>query len=103
MQWRWDHDRDAVIAEDAVRDREELNRREKVNSERKAYLKAVTLEDLRNHVFFSGWEIKEYPPAKMIQASREIMRRTVEQLFDLGCTVPEKAQNGRVATVHRIV
>jgi hypothetical protein len=92
MQWRWDHDRVAVLAEDAAREREDFRRKEKTQLDREAYLNSVTFEDLRSRVFFGSWERSEYPPAKIIQASRDIMNHTIERLANLGPNPSEKAR-----------
>ena len=42
----------------------------------------VTLEDLKDHQFFSNWI--DYPPPAAITASRKIMTETVERLIKLG-------------------
>ncbi len=61
LQWRWDHEREAVLAEDAIRRQaaDEIHR--VVRERRAAYLDDVTLEDLRTHRFFRKWKI---PPPR---------------------------------------
>src|SRR5262249_29383488 len=55
-QWRWDHERDAVLAEDAIRQKKEAEARSKAQRERERYLERVTLEELREHRFFPTWK-----------------------------------------------
>ena len=88
MQWRWEHERETVLAEDAAEEAAEMLERDKVQQKRREYLDRVRLEDLRDHVFFSHW--KTYPPAKEIKASREVMTRTVEKLIELSRNAPKK-------------
>lgn len=88
LQWRWDHDRAAVLAEDKVKQAETAVLREKAAAERRAYLAAVTLADLSAHEFFPRWE--EYPPEEPARASRALMSTTVRRLIELGETASEE-------------
>jgi hypothetical protein len=87
LQWRWDHEREAVLAEDAQKENSALVTRKKEQRVRNKYLESVTLEDLRTHVFFRRWT--DYPSAKVIAASRAIMSRTVKDLLVLGSQASE--------------
>ena len=86
-QWRWDNDREAVLAEDKTENKRESQQRKRAQGSRDQYLAKLTLEQLGDRQFFPRWE--EYPPKKAILASRQIMNKTVKQLIDLGRTVPE--------------
>ncbi len=86
-QWRWDNERDSVLADDRSKGDEESQRRQREQQERENYLATITLETLRDHQFFTRWD--EYPPNKAIRASRRIMSDTVQQLLDLGPAAPE--------------
>lgn len=86
-QWRWDNDRDSVLAEDEIKDKEESQKRRRDQQDREEYLANITLNELRDHQFFPRWD--EYPPKKAIRASRHIMTDTIQQLLDLGPAAPE--------------
>ncbi|WP_013627107.1 hypothetical protein [Rubinisphaera brasiliensis] len=86
-QWRWDNDRSSVLAEDEIKEKEEVQKRQGTRQVRGEYLANITLEELRNRLFFPRWD--EYPPKKAIRASRRIMSNTVQQLIDLGLAAPE--------------
>src|SRR5262245_39768407 len=81
-QWRWDNDRDAVLAEDAADKKKLAEHWSKLRQDRDQYLGRVTLDELRKRRFFRHW--KDYPPAKYTRAARKILTDTVEQLLALG-------------------
>lgn len=87
MQWRWDHDRDAVLAEDAARKEQEAEALRRSKEEYRARLKRMTLEDLRARRFFAGWKGDRSPAAT--RASRKIMADTVDALLQLGPAASE--------------
>ena len=88
LQWRWDHEREAVLAEEAAEVGREAQARKQALQERERYLNQVTLEELRERVFFPSWDT--YPPRDVIDASRRIMTNTVERLLLLGKQAPEE-------------
>jgi len=81
-QWRWDNERNAVLAEDVIRQKKEEKARLNAQREREQYLAKVTLDELLRHRFFANW--KDYPPPKVIRAARKVMISTVKNLLDLG-------------------
>ncbi len=81
-QWRWDHDREALQAEDVEKKSEEGRQRAQEVKARNKYLKTITLAQLLDHQFFPQW--KQYPPRKAITASRIIMNETIVELIELG-------------------
>jgi hypothetical protein len=85
-QWRWDHDREAVLREDALEKRREAEMREECGRKREAYLKSVSLSDLQKPPFFN-W--KGFRAAKIIRASEKIMADTVARLVKIGRDSPE--------------
>ena len=93
-QWRWDNDREAVLAEDKIK-AEELQRAQRAF---KQYKPNFTLKKLSDHQFFERW--KEYPPQKAIDASRQIMADTVQKLLNMGKSVPESE---RMAVIQQSV
>lgn len=92
-QWRWEHDRQALLAEESVeemREDEELAARAKEIDRTR---KSMTLEQLSRRRFFAGW--KNMPPKDAIRASREIMKKAVKAMIDLGPS-PTKAKRKKV-------
>jgi hypothetical protein len=90
LQWRWDHERAAVLEEDKKNNAKAVALREKAAAERRAYLAGVTLTDLLSHEFFPRWE--DYPPTEAARASRDLMAATVRRLIDLGEAASEEAR-----------
>ncbi len=89
-QWRWDHERDAVLVDDQAKKTQEEAKRQQSQQQRADYLAGLTLEKLRERCFFPQW--KRNPPKKAITASREVMSSTVEQLIELGPRASKKAR-----------
>lgn len=82
-QWRWDHDREAVLAEDQEKARrKEQENTERLRHQREQFLAEATLERLQKRRFFPHWG--EYPSKQAIRKSRKIMKETVNQLVELG-------------------
>jgi hypothetical protein len=81
-QWRWDHDRDALIADDAERRRQVEQRQAELARQRRDELSRMTYASFRKRKLFEGWT--GYPPKKMIAASRKIMKETASKLEALG-------------------
>ncbi len=90
LQWRWDHERDKVLAEDAAEERAAKAAREE---ERRAYrpLPTQTLEDRRRRVPFESWTGYVDPPA--LRGARRIIRETIDALIALG---PEASEPARI-------
>jgi hypothetical protein len=88
-QWRWDHERDVVLAEDRLREKAEAERRHVAEKERAGYLSRVTLQDLRTHRFFPRWKA---PPDRAVRASRELMAYTVQRLLEMGSSASGEAR-----------
>ena len=88
-QWRWDNERDAVLAEDRQREKAEAESRRLAEKERAGYLSRVTLEELRTHRFFPRWKV---PPDKAVRASRDLMAHTIERLLELPSSASEEAR-----------
>ncbi len=89
LQWRWDHDREAVLADDAVAKKAEAERYTIAQEQRNEYLGRVTLEELRRRRFFPNWTI---PLARFTRASRKLMLHAVERLLELGPSAREEAR-----------
>lgn len=97
-QWRWDHDRAAVLQEDKAAKEQQVKQREAARQEHQKRLSATTLEQLQRHKFFPKW--KGHPPKKAVAASRQIMTDTVNELLRLGLVSPESQ---RMAVLQRYI
>lgn len=86
-QWRWDHEREAVLAEDALEEEHTDKKYQQAREARAKFLSSLTLKKLSTYDFFTRW--KSYPPKPAIRASKQIMQRTVKQLAKLGKRAPE--------------
>jgi hypothetical protein len=82
MQWRWDHEREAVLAEDAVKAAEFNARRAEIERQRRESLKELTYAKFRQQELFPGWGPPT--PQTMIAASRKLMTDTATRLESLG-------------------
>lgn len=89
MQWRWDHEREIVLAEEEAERRKQQDSRE---AHRRAYkpLPARTLEEFRRHTHFAGWN--GYVAAVQVRASRRIIRDAIDALIELGPEGPAPAK-----------
>lgn len=87
LQWKWDHERDEVLSEDAVKQKQASEARDKAQQERKQYLARITLEELKERPHFPTW--KRYPPAKATRASRKLIAQTIKELIEQGKDAPE--------------
>ena len=78
MQWRWDHDREAVLAEEAQEARAEEQRQAERDRQKRGELAKMTYRSFRDRKLFKDWGPPT--PRKMIQASRELMKETATKL-----------------------
>lgn len=83
LQWRWDHDREALLIDMA---QEESNRSEETRKQaaiRDRYLKTLTLDSLVDKNWFESWEEEDVPIADAsIKESRSILRKLVNDFAD---------------------
>jgi hypothetical protein len=86
-EWRWVHDREAVLREDAENAERQAREYQEFERLRREARGALTLEGMRNKRRFSDW--KGYTPDKAIAACRVIFRETVDGLLALGKTPTE--------------
>jgi hypothetical protein len=98
LQWRWDHDREALLAEDAREKEKQQKISRAAQRERNRHLKKVTLNELRERRFFPRW--KGYPPVKALRASRRLMKETVEKLLALG---PRPSRRDRMTVLQECI
>lgn len=82
MQWRWDHEREAVLAEDAVKAAQFTAQQAEIKRQRQESLKQLTYAKFREQKLFRGWGLPT--PQKMITASRKLMTETATRLESLG-------------------
>jgi hypothetical protein len=82
QQWRWDHDREAVLRDD--NEARELQKRQSEESlkQTEKRLAGLTLEALQKKRRFSAWK-GSVPPAALT-ACRKIFRETIAALIELG-------------------
>lgn len=59
LQWRWDHEREALLAEDAAREKQESINRGEAEEKRSIYLASLTFSQLLEKDLFPTWD--EYP------------------------------------------
>jgi hypothetical protein len=97
MQWRWDHEREAVLAEDAARAKKEANGRA---ASEVAYipLPATSLAELRRETFFKRWN--GYVDAANIRAARQLIRTAIDELLALG---PDASESEKLDVLHACV
>ena len=89
MQWRWDHDRAAVRAQDAARDAELKARQVELAKKRKQWLDELTYAKFLERKLFPHWSSPI--PQKMIAASRKLMKQTATRLKALGAKPDREA------------
>jgi hypothetical protein len=80
-QWRWDHDREGFLAEaeaNAAARKADAERR------RRAELSALTYDRFLKRRLFANWLESEYPPRKLVLASRKILLDSARRLKEMG-------------------
>jgi hypothetical protein len=77
-QWRWHHDREAVLAEDTAEKDAELAARAGAARKRAAYLSAVSFSDLLAKDLFPQWE--DYPPDAAKAGCQRIIQSFIRAL-----------------------
>lgn len=84
-QWCWEHDRDKLQGLNTVEAKEKVARRKiavVLQSANDAEMKVMTLKKLAMYNFFPDWH--DFPPPKVIRASRAILKEHIDQLLSLG-------------------
>jgi hypothetical protein len=80
-QWRWDHDREALLEDEARIDAEEAERR-RVNSERrKAYMQSLTLDSLAERKWLEDSDDTE--SSTQVEKVRDVIVRLIADLRSL--------------------
>jgi hypothetical protein len=88
-QWRWDHDRQAVLREDQEFARRQAREHEEAERRRRERLGGLSLESLRKKRRFTDW--KGFVPAKAVTACRAAFREAVERIIALGARPRKRA------------
>ena len=88
IQWRWDHDREQLLADELLEDERETQLEITAQQRRQEYLKHVTLEELTQERSFENWQGHFEPVA--IRKARKIMRDTARRLLKLGKDASEQ-------------
>ncbi|MBM3966581.1 MAG: hypothetical protein FJ308_16180 [Planctomycetes bacterium] len=81
-QWRWENDRKALLADEALEAKKEAEALAARFNEIDRTRKSITLEQLSRRRFFANW--KHMPPKEAIRASRETMKKAVKAMIALG-------------------
>ena len=79
LQWRWEHDREALVAEEAAKRAHEKEVALEMQRQRQEYLAAVTLGSLREKHRFESWE--GAVSGGLIEACRGVFRDTIDDLM----------------------
>jgi hypothetical protein len=85
LEWRWKHDRKALLAEEARRKAAQAARDADAEARRRARLAGQTLEGFRRRRFLASWSRPPaYPTPELTRASRALLQDAVERLLALG-------------------
>lgn len=87
-QWRWQHDREALLAEEAIEAQQEAEELDARNKRIERSQRSMTLAQLARRRFFAHWTVAPHKAA--IRASRAVMKRTVQALQALGPSAAER-------------
>jgi hypothetical protein len=88
LQWRWEHDRAAVLAEDEATEAAEAEARRKRAIQKYAPRPGATLKSLAKRHFFLYW--LNFVPDDLLEKSRAVMTSTVKALLTLGTSAPAR-------------
>ena len=86
-QWCWENDRDKLQALGVAERNEKVARRKRADDLQAAHdaqMKSLTLKKLATYKFFPDWD--DFPPPKVIAASRKVLKEHVDKLILLGDT-----------------
>jgi len=75
-QWRWDHDRDNLLREEAEEEAREAERRRIARERREAFVRSLTLEKLAATDWFASWNAER----ETTRLARERILRLIEEL-----------------------
>lgn len=77
-QWRWEHDRQALLAEEAVEDAKKAEERRIAFERRAEMLRTITLDTVQNRTWFENWDTELDGPN--LVASRRLIEDLVNNL-----------------------
>ena len=78
-QWRWEHDRDAVLREDAENQRADQLARNQAAREHARYLSSLTFSKLKKTKLLPNWK-GDHPAEAAVRASRHILQSLISTL-----------------------
>lgn len=94
-EWRWVHDRDALVAEV---ESERLAARQQLRQQEAEELASVSFATLRSPTLFRSW--RKVHPAPVIEAVRAVFGETADALERLG---PNAAEDAKVAILQACI
>lgn len=77
LQWRWDHDREALLRDEARRDAELAESRRQRAAARAEFMRTLTLESLADRTWFESWDELE---SDLLDECRTLVANLVNQL-----------------------
>lgn len=84
-EWRWAHDRDALVAENEAKREQEAVERARREARYNRRLKDLTFDQLLSETPFENWTPSPpFPPAAFTQAAREALHDACRELAALG-------------------
>ncbi len=90
-EWRWTHDREALVAEQALFDAREAAQRAAQEERYQTRLRGLTWEQLLGETPFKEWSgPPSYPSEEFTRGARDVVHGTCRALRDLG-SKPRKA------------
>ena len=96
MQWRWDHDREAVEMEDRKKNEADAARQTIVGQKREEYLSRISLPELLSKDLLSSW--KRYPAPAERKACLEIFQQFIRALMDVEPTLTRERVSQELQT-----
>ncbi len=78
LQWRWDHDREALLIEDAEERSRQAEERRIADARRAEMLRTLTLDSVSGRTWFETWDEEEEGPH--LAASRQLISSLIEGL-----------------------
>ena len=78
LQWRWDHDRDALLREEALDEAREAETHLETAKRRSAYLLTLTLDSLASRKWFDSWDADQ--SSLYSKDSRSAISRLIDEL-----------------------
>jgi hypothetical protein len=97
LQWRWDHERDQVLAEEAAAHQAEEAAQVQQGQAYKPR-PTQTLQDLRRQTLFPHWV--DYPEPAARRGARRIIRELIDALIAVGPDAPEPV---RMDEIHHCI